>query len=247
MGSLTKTYKQAKKVADFLAGASKKKKKPEQRKHREASSSEVGIELIFSYGFIDIYRNGKEWFSGDVVCSEGDRWLAYGHSGETETLVFGDEGTVLATKKWEDATDTSVIHDNRAFVFGSERMAVLERGSSLTRAFGYDMAADGERVLSEECAAYLDYSDEGDAIMLYCFVFETKGSWKKKIDLPLDDEGSPIDCSFQLSHSPGELIVEIADTTHRYTVEGEAIGITEADVDADSPQLPGKRSSCDGR
>lgn len=200
-----------------------KKRKPSVLKFTD---KKTGATICFTeYGDstdVDIYKGDKEIFSGEIIGSNQKYWIASGYKGDNESLAFGDKNGVIKYKTHDDSVEACVMYNGSAIVFGYENVVVISEDKTSTRTFEFGDCFDESRLLTSECAAFIDESDEP---LLKCFVFETLKPWSKKLKMPNISDESKIFDGYSLSLSPDgrHIVVTVCGVNYNYTIDGELI------------------------
>lgn len=169
--------------------------------------------------YISVEKGSREVFDGELIGSNSTYWVAEGYKGDSEALAFGDATHAIRYKSFDDSVVGCIVYNDTAIVIGEESACVLSKDSASTRTFEYGNPDDSQRVLTNECAAYIDDNDE--CLKLKCLVFETLEVWTKPIQTPKDDVGYAIydDCSLTISDSA--LVVTVNGVAQSYDLTGK--------------------------
>ncbi len=170
---------------------------------------------------VNIWKNGKEYFDGDVIASSasGEYMLATGWRNNVESAAIFSKTDVLNVRKFEDGIAASFVSDSGAAYIcdDNEHFLVLYRDNSSNKAIGFSPDSSAI-VLSPEVCAFA-YSD-GGAISVKCFNLENGKSWSKSIEL--ENSGSS---GANLSRKENTLILKTASgEIARYDLSGKVIG-----------------------
>ncbi len=135
-----------------------------------------------------IYKNGKEFFDGDLLIKNGQYILAEGWRGGNQALALFTLDTLLTTRKFEDTAEgVALLTSGVAFVFtDNDKVIIMSKEGNSTKVFAYGSALDEARVITDSACAYVE--DYGEYALLKCFVFSTQTVWSKKIKYKMDDD-----------------------------------------------------------
>lgn len=168
-----------------------------------------------------IYKNENEFFDGDKVAECGDYILAEGWSGNSQAFALFTCGRLLSIRKCEDFSEGAVVLPSGvAFVFtDSDKVLIMSEAGTAAKTFAYSSAIESERVLTENLCAYVE--NDGECVVLKCFVFSTQSVWSKKIKY-IDDDNATDEAILCVS---GELLKVVAPdgVVSQFSFSGEKI------------------------
>ena len=161
----------------------KLKKLPEtpKKKTEPAQKDDPVYSFEHSDNTFYIYKNGKDFFDGEAVATQGDYILAEGFRGDSESLAFFTLKKLIAIRKFEDGVEgAAILSSGVAFVFSdNEKVIIMSEGVTSVKKFDYGSAPDEARVLADSVCAFVE--DDADFVTLKCFVFASQSIWTKKI------------------------------------------------------------------
>lgn len=147
----------------------------------EPSPEGYVIELRDKY--VDITKNNKEFFDGDVIAvsSSGEYMLATGFRNNTETIVLFTKSDLISTRKFEDGIAAVLVTDTGdAYVCDdNEHLLILSRDSSASKPIGFS-PDDSAIVLSPDVCAFA-YND-GENVFVKCFNLVEGKTWSKSVE-----------------------------------------------------------------
>lgn len=143
-----------------------------------------GYTVELQGGSVNIWKNGKEYFDGDVIASSasGEYMLATGWRNSVESAAVFSKTDVLNVRKFEDGIAAAFVSDSgSAYICDeNEHFLVLSPGSSSNKAIGFSPDSNGI-ILSPDVCAFA-YSD-GYEVSVKCFNLESGKSWSKSIEI----------------------------------------------------------------
>lgn len=176
------------------------------------------IELRDKY--VDIAKNNKEFFDGDVIAvsSSGEYMLATGFRNNTETIVLFTKSDLISTRKFEDGIAAVLVTDTGdAYVCDdNEHLLILSRDSSVSKSIGF--SPDGSAiVLSPDVCAFA-YND-GENVFVKCFNLVESKTWSKSVEFENSGNSGVVLC-----RDSGVLVLTVeGKEVARYDLFGKVI------------------------
>lgn len=176
------------------------------------------IELRDKY--VDIMKNNKEFFDGDVIAvsNSGEYMLATGFRNNTETIVLFTKSDLISARKFEDGINAVLVADTGdAYVCDdNEHLLILSRDSSVSKSIGF--SPDGSAiVLSPDICAFA-YND-GENIFVKCFNLVEGKTWSKSVEFENDGNSGVVLC-----RDSGVLVLTVeGKEVARYDLFGKVI------------------------
>ncbi len=204
----------------------KLKKLPEAPKEKAepAQKDDPVYNFEYSNNTFYIYKNGKEFFDGEAVVTQGDYILAEGFHGDSESLAFFTLKKLIAIRKFEDGVEgAAILSSGVAFVFSdNEKVIIMSEDGTSVKKFDYGSAPDEARVLADSVCAFVE--DDADFVILKCFVFASQSIWTKKIKYAQPENVPTFSTDPSLRLVENVLEVSLPDASlARFSLEGSVL------------------------
>lgn len=171
-----------------------------------------------------IYKNGKEFFDGEAIATNGKFILAEGFRGDGEALALFTPEKLITIRKFEDGVEgTIVLPSGIAFVFSdNEKVIIMSDSGTSVKNFAYGSAPDESRIIFDSACAFVE--DNGEHVILKCFVFSSQSVWTKKIkyEQPEDKVAFSVDPILCFSGDVIEVVTPDGSVSH-FSLGGERL------------------------
>lgn len=183
-----------------------------------------GFRLERKENYLIVYKDGKEFFDGDVLAEHGDLILAQGFRANSEAIaLIGYEG-VLAVRKTDSVAEAArVLPSGEGVVLTDDnKLLIFSKEGVKAKSFVFGSVLDEQKVLTDVGCASIDEDENGeDAYVLRFFCFESQTTWRKKLKFSLPDDVARNSKEPCVSVSPACIAVKMPDgVVHRFALDG---------------------------